>query len=322
MSDEINQADTLIIKPSPIEMNGQSSVNHMLSKSLEVKVSNENKNGHETLDEQSCKSSPSHIDQCIDSGLSSDVTYTELEKANGDDELSSTSAVSSTNHQRESSPTSGVIIPEEKRVTDRVKVFEAVANNNDNQMTKNGNKKKSSLTSSSFSIGDHKQISSSTETFDTQSITEVKSSKNKSKKSSLKKQIQNLLKIDKSPVQDELNTLEEHIHGKKNKKDHSKKPIYTRYFLLILKWNFYLDSSPATTATAATISITKQQSSPKTPIELSETKTPPSANNTEVPSSTNVSKLINTFQANDTEQAVVVSKLNTPPSQSENVSSL
>jgi len=53
------------------------------------------------------------MDQSVDSGLSS-----EIEKPNGVDE----------HHQRESSPTSGVIVPEEKRVTDRVKVFEAVAN--------------------------------------------------------------------------------------------------------------------------------------------------------------------------------------------------
>ena len=48
--------------------------------------------------------------------------------------------------KRESSPTSGVIIPEEKRVTDRVKVFEAAANNDQStlkkQPTKNGNQKK------------------------------------------------------------------------------------------------------------------------------------------------------------------------------------
>ena len=42
--------------------------------------------------------------------------------------------INETNHQRESSPTSGVIIPEEKRVTDRVKVFEAAANNNEQSM--------------------------------------------------------------------------------------------------------------------------------------------------------------------------------------------
>jgi hypothetical protein len=179
MSDELNSTS--------IEINSPSNGNHHHSPSKET------------------IGSSSHIDQSVDSVLSS-----ELEKINGgDDELNTT------NHQRESSPTSGVIIPEEKRVTDRVKVFEAVAN-------KNENKKKSS-TSTSFSMADQKQVSpSSTESFDTQSMNETKTSKNKSKKSSLKKQIQNLLKIDKSVVQDDFNSVDEHINGKKNKKDNSK----------------------------------------------------------------------------------------------------
>jgi hypothetical protein len=154
------------------------------------------------VDEQNNISTPppTHIDHSgVDSGLSS-----EIEKSNG--------------NQHDISSTSGVIIPEEKRVTDRVKVFEAVA--------KNGNKKKSS-TSSSFSVADQKQISpTSIDSFDSQSINEMKTSKNKSKKSSLKKQIQNLLKIDKPSIQDDFNSIDEQINGKKNKKDPSKKYIY------------------------------------------------------------------------------------------------
>jgi hypothetical protein len=205
MSDEINQADTLI------EINSHSNGNHFPVK-----------NGNELVDEQRNMSSLSHIDHGVDSGLSSEITNTETEKIIGDDELSSTSGTSSTllhqlndsNHRRESSPNGGVIIPEEKRVTDRVKVFEAVA-------TKNGNNKKKSST---FSMGDAKQISpSSTESFDTQSINEVKTTKTKSKKSSLKKQIQNLLKIDKPSIQDDLNAIDDQLNGKKNKKDNSKK---------------------------------------------------------------------------------------------------
>jgi hypothetical protein len=208
MSDETNQADTLI------EING----NHSPLKNFPVK------NGNEIVDEQRNISTPSHIDYGVDSGLSSEITNTETEKINGDDEVSSTSGISSTLHalnnslhRRESSPISGVIIPEEKRVTDRVKVFEAVAN-------KNGNTKKKSSTSSSFSTGDAKQISpSSTESFDSQSINEIKSTKTKSKKSSLKKQIQNLLKIDKPSVQDDYAAMDDQMNGKKNKKDNSKK---------------------------------------------------------------------------------------------------
>ena len=186
MSDEINQpsADTLV------EINNQQNGNHhhSPSKSFQVKT--------ETLDEQSNISSPTHIDHGVDSGLSS-----EIEKSNG-----------GSGGGEELSSTSGVIIPEENRVTDRVKVFEAVA--------KNGNNKKKSVISSSFSIGDHKQISpSSTESFDSQSINEMKTSKSKSKKSSLKKQIQNLLKIDKPSIQDDLTTVEEQINGKKIKKE-------------------------------------------------------------------------------------------------------
>jgi len=179
MSNENHQADTLVVQPTSIEINSQPSI-----------------------------SSPEPIDQSVDSGLSS-------EKTNLDEQSTTTNT-----HQRETSPNGGgVIIPEEKRVTDRVKVFEAVANNNEKPMAKNGNKKKGSL-SSSFSVADEKQMSpSSSESFDTQSITEVKTSKNKSKKSSLKKQIQNLLKIEKTPSQDDINIVEEQLNGKKNKKD-------------------------------------------------------------------------------------------------------
>ena len=206
MSDEINHADTLVIQP-PVDFHGSSST------SLPVK------NGHD-------ESTVSQRDHGVDSGLSSEITNTDTEKPPGsaDDEFSSTSATSSTlaatdhsSHQRESSPTSGVFVPEEKRVTDRVKVFEAVA--------KNGSKKKPSSVSSSFSAADHKQISpSSNDSFDSQSINETKSAKNKSKKSSLKKQIQNLLKIDKpSSLQDDLHAIDEQhqLNGKKNKKDNS-----------------------------------------------------------------------------------------------------
>ncbi|CAF0873208.1 unnamed protein product [Rotaria sordida] len=289
MSDEINQNDAFIIKPTSMDiLHGQP----LLTKSLQVKISNDNKNAHELLDEQNSISSLSHIDHSIDSGLSSELTYTENEKTIGDDELHSTSMNNiSTKHQRGSSPTSGVIIPEERRVTDRVKVFEAVANHNDNQIIKNGNTKKKSLTSSSFSIGDHKPISL-IDTSDTQSISEIKSSKTKSKKSSLKKQIQNLLKIDKSSIQDDLNSVEEQImNGKKNKKDNN------------------------------LMSTFKHQSSSKNSIEPLEIQIPPTTNNNENSSSTTVSKLINTFQVNDMEPTVVAPKLNTPPVQLENLTS-
>jgi hypothetical protein len=238
MSDEMNSADTLILPPTSFELNG----NHSPSKLLK----HENANGHdqtnlsETLDEQSTISSSSHLDHTVDSGLSSEMTNPELEKTigsggGGDDELSSTSSTlpHTTDHQRESSPTSGVIIPEEKRVTDRVKVFEAVANNDQSAMKKqaikNGNQKKS-LTSSSFSMGDHKQISpSSTESFDTLSMNETKA-KNKSKKPSLKKQIQNLLKIDKTSTQEEFISVDEQ---KKTKRDNSKIKFFRLLFFCL-----------------------------------------------------------------------------------------
>jgi len=102
-----------------------------------------------------------HLNNDVDSGLSSEMTNatnsgTETEKTNFDDESSSTSGLTSSsiisaarlletniiepNEKRESSPTSGVIIPEEKRVTDRVKVFEAVANNDQSTFKKHQNK--------------------------------------------------------------------------------------------------------------------------------------------------------------------------------------
>ncbi|CAF1387219.1 unnamed protein product [Adineta steineri] len=266
MSDEINHADTLVIQqqPPPIDINNQPNGNHSPSKNFQVK------NGHD-------ESTPFHLDHGgVDSGVSSEITQTQTETekphvSGGDDELSSTSGTSSavmqtdnSQHQRDLSPTSGVIVPEEKRVTDRVKVFEAVA--------KNGNKKKSNTISSSFSMGDHKQISpTSVENFDSQSINETKSSKNKSKKTSLKKQIQNLLKIDKptSIPDDFMNIDEQQLNGKKNKKDN------------------------VTTFKPLEIQI---------------------PNNTEENNtSSTVSKLIDTFQANDIEQPIVVPQLNTPP---------
>ena len=119
--------------------------------------------------------SSSHLDPTIDSGMSSDVTMT-----NDNDELSSISGISSID-------VSGVIIPEEKRVTDRVKDIETTKN-------------KTST--------DHP------------SIPELKNStgKGKSKRTSLKKQLQNLLKIEKTSIQDELPTLDEQPPSNNGKK--------------------------------------------------------------------------------------------------------
>lgn len=207
MSDETNPiaADTLVIKPTSIEINNSSNGHH---------------HHHSTEKSPRVISSPSsHIDSSVDNVQSSDMT---TQHSDGE----KTKHIHLDEHlKRESSPTSGVIIPEEKRVTDRVKVFEAVASNNEKTMVKNGNnnnKKKSSV-SNSFSTADQKQVSPiSMESFESQSMNEMKMPKNKSKKSSLKKQIQNLLKIDKPSIQDDFNAVEEQLNGKKNKKDSSK----------------------------------------------------------------------------------------------------
>ena len=83
---KINSAETLIIKPTSIEINSQQNGNH-----------------HSPVKSPSPSSAAvPHIDQSVDSGLSSEVTNTEVETSNGgggDDE------VSSIKHQRESSPT-------------------------------------------------------------------------------------------------------------------------------------------------------------------------------------------------------------------------
>jgi len=329
-----DQTDTLIIKPTSIEINNHSNGiihengNHSPSKSLKLKIGNENDpetipittNGHHpppspstktnsndplyetpsnidnnplssfetptisSSDEQGNKQDENshvssallqtehHITNGVDSGLSSEMTNatnsgTETEKTNLDDDSSSTSALTSSsiisaarlletninesNEKRESSPTSGVIIPEEKRVTDRVKVFEAAANHDQStgkkQPTKNGNQKKSSSPNNSST--DNKQNgkreqqispSSTTENIDIQLTNELKSSgttttsKNKSKRPSLKKQIQNLLKIDKPASPDESTIIEEQptltngkksntINSTRNKRDNGKK---------------------------------------------------------------------------------------------------
>ncbi|UJR10493.1 hypothetical protein I4U23_014696 [Adineta vaga] len=252
MSDEMNHTDILIMQKPSIDLNNSSST------SLPVK------NGHE-------ESVTLQQDQGVDSGLSSEITNTETEKpvGSGDDELSSTSGTSSTlaqidhsTHRRESSPTSGVVVPEEKRVTDRVKVFEAVA--------KNGNKKKSSA---SFSVADQKQVSpSSNDSFDSQSINETKSSKNKSKKSSLKKQIQNLLKIDKpTSLQDDFNAIDEQqLNGKKNKKDNNStfKP---------LEIQIPNNEDNSNSSTVSKLINTFQTNDIDQPIVVSQLNTPPSS---------------------------------------------
>lgn len=338
MSNDISDTNALIIKPTSIEINNQTNGiihqngNHSPSKSLKLKIGNEN--GHETmkstnghhepqtnsndhiyevpsnsdsrvstpsevpthssLDEQNNKnlthshtsSTISNNEPCLnnghDSGLSSDLTNAtnsgnEMEKVILDDELSSTSGLTSSilsaarllevNQPREASPTSGVVIPEEKRVTDRVKVFEAVANNDQStlkkQNVKNGNQKKSSSNDTKQNNKREQQVSPSsssstttTESVDNQLTNELKSSssttptptptttttKNKSKRPSLKKQIQNLLKIDKAPSQEESTILEEQqpaiTNGKKsntlnatrNKRENGKRT--SEHFLL------------------------------------------------------------------------------------------
>ncbi|CAF3906073.1 unnamed protein product [Rotaria sp. Silwood2] len=302
MSNDTNQSDTLIIKPTSIEINNQTNgvlhenINHSPSKSLKLKIGNEtehenllttngyhnvqtNSNDHiyetpsnidnnlllsletptiSSSDEPGNKSIQNshltsinsykehHTNNDLDNGLVSEMTNPttnngiELEKVNLDDALNSTNTITSSsilsaarlleiNQPREPSPTSGVIIPEEKRVTDRVKVFEAVANNDQSihkkQTMKNGNQKKTS-SSTNFSINDIKQnnkreqqispsSSSTTESLDIQSTNDLKSlsitTKNKSKRPSLKKQIQNLLKIDKTSVQDDSVIIEEQL---------------------------------------------------------------------------------------------------------------
>ncbi|CAF2155417.1 unnamed protein product [Rotaria magnacalcarata] len=314
MSNDTSPADTLIIKPTSIEINNTSSGviyengNHSPSKSLKLKIGNENENEHETIlptngyhnsqtnsndhiyetplnvdsnncstsletptisssDEQGNKhiqnshlsstysSNEHHLNNGLDSGSLSEVTNPsnngiELENISLDDALNAANGISGSsiisaarllevNQPRELSPTSGVIIPEEKRVTDRVKVFEAVANNDQStlkkQTIKNGNQKK---TSASFSSSDQKpnskreqqlspSLSSTTDSVDNQLANELKSSsssttsKNKSKRPSLKKQIQNLLKIDKTPIQDDATIIEEHIAATNGKKSNT-----------------------------------------------------------------------------------------------------
>ncbi len=340
MSHEKNHADILTMKPTSIEFNNHSNGithengNHSPSKSLKLKVGNENNheslsttNGHHhhhppanrndhmyeipsnidsnplssfetptvsSSDEQGNKhdesshlsSTPFHNEHLskngVDSGVSSEITNNgmETERIHVDEESSSTSGIISssiisaarlletnineTTHQRESSPTSGVIIPEERRVTDRVKVFEAAANNDQSalkkQVTKNGTTKKVSPTGSSSN--DNKQngkrdqqispsSTSTSESLDGQSANESKSSttKNKTKRPSLKKQIQNLLKIDKTPSQDESTIIEEHTpvtNGKKsttlnstrNKRDNGKEDEYFIRFIYFIN-NFF-----------------------------------------------------------------------------------
>ncbi|CAF1679944.1 unnamed protein product, partial [Adineta ricciae] len=212
-----------------------------------------------------------HLNNGIDSGISSEITSVtnngiELDKTNVDDDLSSASGIASSSiisaarqletnihetnsHQRESSPTSGVVIPEEKRVTDRVKVFEAAANNNDHANMKkhngkNGHQKKPAPINNSSH--DHKQPAkresqvspslsvSTTESIDTQSSNDSKvtstanTSKNKSKRPSLKKQIQNLLKIDKPVSQEESAIIEEQPAITNGKKPNTTNPTRTK----------------------------------------------------------------------------------------------
>lgn len=306
MSDETNQADTIVTKNNLTEVNGHSNGtvihengSHSPKKSLKVKVNAENKddlisngNGHsvtknvdtvyETLSNidsypsstvetptVSSSDEPNHKHETMknqpenghekssiaDSGVLSDTNNgshsgTDTEKTSFNDDLNLSSSQSSsimsaarlleTNvvetapPMRSTSPTSGVIIPEEKRVTDRVKVFEAAANNEQSSLKKqngkNSNQKKSS-TSSSFTSADLKSngkreqvspvsTSDSVETLTPSVPNEQKSStgKSKSKRPSLKKQIQNLLKIDKSAASEESPIIEEQTSMTNGKK--------------------------------------------------------------------------------------------------------
>lgn len=327
-----DQADTLVIKPTSIEINNHTNGivhengTHSPSKSLKVKIDNtENgsegnslvtSNGHHhhptpsssiqanlvdhiyetpsniidgqppssssfetptvsSSDEQgnkhdennhlssSSSTNEHHANNGMDSGLASDMTNatnsgTETEKTHFDDELSITSALTSSsiisaarlletnivpaNEKRDESPASGVIIPEEKRVTDRVKVFEAAANQDQSSMkkqpAKNGQQKKSPNHEQKNNGKRDQQISPSlpntNESTETQLTNESKpspppttTSKNKSKRPSLKKQIQNLLKIDKPSSPDESIIPEEQLtipNGKKTNPINTTRP--------------------------------------------------------------------------------------------------
>jgi len=247
-SNKTNSNDHIYETPSNIDSNPPLSFETPTISSSDEQGNKQDDNSHLS---STPPSNEHHENNGVDSGLSSEMTNatnsgTETEKTNFDDESSSTSGLTTSsiisaarlletninelNEKRESSPTSGVIIPEEKRVTDRVKVFEAAANNDQStlkkQPTKNGNQKKTS--SNDNKQNGKQQISPSsslspstpTETMDTHLINESKStSKNKSKRPSLKKQIQNLLKIDKPISIDESTIIEEQssvTNGKKS----------------------------------------------------------------------------------------------------------
>jgi hypothetical protein len=211
MTEELQQLDPILLKHNTIELQPSPGCSLLMK-------------NDQPLDGSNQISATTHVDSIVDSGLSPEGTNrTDIDKSHVDDESSSTSGVSSIQLE-DSINGSGVLISDEKRVTDRVKVFEAVANHHQDvtivkkDSLKNGHPKKSSQSINAILTDTKQQVSpSSSDSLDAQSISEAKSfnGKSKSKRTSLKKQLQNLLKIDKSPVQDELPSVEEHINGKK-----------------------------------------------------------------------------------------------------------
>ena len=118
---QTNSTDHIYETPSNIDSNPPSSFETPTMSSFNEQGSKSGENGH-------VPSTPPH--NGVDSGLSSEMTNatnsgTEMEKVSFDDESSVTSGITPSsiistarllevNQQRESSPTSGVIIPEEK----------------------------------------------------------------------------------------------------------------------------------------------------------------------------------------------------------------
>ena len=238
MTDDLSSADTLLIKTSSMEL-----LNALHGTPSPFKLDHDAVHPAlvpDIVDEPTRISTP--LDTGVDGSPSSPLPTVAHAEVGAEDEFNSPSATS-LNDQRESSPANGVIVPEEQRVTDRVKVFEAVANPEPSSTAKkdwlkNGNGKKSPA---SLSLTDQKQVSpSSTDSFDSQSINELKSStgKGKSKRTSLKKQLQNLLKIDKSSTPDEPAIVEEPTNGKKSaapkrdaRKSNAKKSLTSRFLV-------------------------------------------------------------------------------------------
>lgn len=211
MTDEMNPSAKLVMKSNPIVID-------LSSSEKIVHDDDEQRTLSEPIDNQSQISTTSqHTESVVDSGLSSATetpTNQDAEKSQVDDELSTISCLSSIQAD-ESNTITVADTPDAKEISEPKTIAqpEVISASTRESHIENDLSKSDSP---SVAIKLSSENSSNNEHPINPRQMKTSNGKGKSKRTSLKKQLQNLLKIDKSSSHDEIPSIDESFNGKKS----------------------------------------------------------------------------------------------------------